>query len=249
MKNIGIIGISGRIGQSLYHQCAEHNTYHCPGGYDRSKPVQGSLFTSLKDLFAACDYVVDFSSPDLMTAIIDACLSHPKPLVIGTTGHTSLRDKVKALAQEVPVIIAPNTSLGACLHRHLVKQIARFLPENYDIDILERHHRQKKDHPSGTALALADVIKEEKERLGQTYISVLPCSPRSSQTIQITSLRSGQTPGEHEVTATSAYESITIIHKAFEKDFFAQCVFSALEWLEIKKPLPGIYCMEDVLGF
>lgn len=248
MKKIGIIGISGRVGQSLYTHCMDSSKYTCSGGYDTLRPSHGSLYPSLTDLFASCDYAVDFSSPDLVPGIIAACLAHPKPLIIGTTGTALLKEKVQPLAEVVPVVIAPNTSLGACVQRHLAASIARLLPETYDIDIIERHHRHKKDQPSGTALALAEAIENEKKKLDQPYTVESPHSPRSWRTIQITSLRSGQIPAEHEITATSAYESLTIIHKVFHKDLFAQGVLTILDWLETKNPIPGLYTMEDVLG-
>ena len=165
MKKVGIIGISGRVGRSLYRQCMDHPKYTCTAGYARLTTTDLPLCPSLSHLFTSCDYAVDFSSPDLMTEIIKTCLSHPKPLVIGTTGMALLKDQVIPLAKVVPVVIAPNTSLGACLQRHLATTLARFLPQDYDIDIIDRHHNQKKDQPSGTALALAESIVKAKKNL------------------------------------------------------------------------------------
>ena len=248
MKKIGIIGISGRVGRALYRQCLDHAKYTCTAGYARLTAPDLPLCFSLNDLFISCDYVVDFSSPDLMPDIVKTCLSHPKPLVIGTTGMAMLKDHIAPLAKIVPVVIAPNTSVGACLQRHLASTPARFLSQDYDIDIIDRHHNQKKDQPSGTALALAESIVKAKETLDQCFTFQSPHSPRSPHTIQIASLRSGHIPAEHEVNATNAFESITLTHKVFHRDLFAQGVFTILDWLGATNPSPGMYSMEDVLG-
>ena len=193
-KQIGVIGVGGRMGSLLSELIAQHQSYVLGPSFMRSRQST----TSLEDVFKANKIVVDFSSSDLVEHTLAAALSVPKPFVICTTGwqkdHT--RKQIKALSKEVPIVIAPNTSIGACLQLYLAKQVAKILGEEYDIDILEKHHRNKSDAPSGTALALLNSVQEEKKRyhnLNYKPYSVGQ-SPRPKQVIGFAVRRSGNLP-------------------------------------------------------
>jgi 4-hydroxy-tetrahydrodipicolinate reductase len=217
-------------------------------GYDRDIPEKGSVCATLTELFEHCDVVIDFSGAGLFPEIMHAAAQHPKPLIVGTTGvEESLLFSLNALAESVPVVFAPNTSLGGVIQRWVAKKLAGLLPENYDIDIIETHHRHKKDTPSGTAMALAGAIAGVKKQQGISLTLGGGTSPRENDRIEMHALRCGNIPGKHEVVWTSLEERIVIEHQVFSPHLFATGVVSILKWLsDVEKP--GLYTMEHVLG-
>ena len=164
------------------------------------------------------------------------------------------------------MVVAPNTSLGASLQLYLARQLAMILDEDYDIDIIERHHRNKADKPSGTAMQLANSIIDDKQEVCG-LIFKLECHNANAFTamdeavdtrttnglrpknfISINAIRSGNLPGEHEVCFTSSDEMISIKHTAFDRKLFTKGVIKIVKWLDTRRPGPGIYTMMDVLG-
>lgn len=262
MKNlVGVIGITGRIGSLLAHNISNHDMYSLGASYSRtsaakdkeeggSKPELGTL----SSVFAANDYVVDFSSPALVPEVLAAALENPKPLIIGTTGWQKeiyQREFIDPLSQRAPVIIAPNTSMGACLQVYLARQLAGILGSEFDIDISEKHHRHKKDIPSGTAKnLLANIISTKEKASGLKYTSYpLRQGPRPENFINVNVERSGNLPGEHEICFTSAEEVISIKHVALNRGVFVAGVIKALNWLKIYNPPPRVYEMTDIFDF
>jgi 4-hydroxy-tetrahydrodipicolinate reductase len=244
-KKIGIIGISGRMGMELASALQSSQSYELGIGFDSSTHL------TLNDVLKTNDYVVDFSSAALIKDILETAIQQPKPLLLCSTGWD--KDKfvleLKAIAKAVPVIIAPNTSLGACMQQHLVALLARALGLEYDIDIMEQHHKGKLDVPSGTARALVETVKEAKRTQGIEYHScAFTEGQRPNKCILLSSLRSGSLPGEHCVSFTSADEIISIKHVAFNRSLFARGAMLAVQWLDKSKASPGIYTMTDVLG-
>jgi 4-hydroxy-tetrahydrodipicolinate reductase len=241
MSKIGIIGITGKMGNILAEMVRESQSYSLGRGYS-------SCSGDLIEVFSSNDYVIDFSSHKLISSVLSAALQNPKPLIICTTGwdRNEYAKDIEKLAEIIPLIIASNTSIGAYLQRYLVRELAKLLGDDYDVDIIEKHHRNKVDSPSGTALSLSEDIKSVKQKEYRT--SLEKSGKREDNLISINSIRSGNIYGEHEVMFTSSEEMISVKHVAFNRHIFAKGAIRALDWLVKKNPSPGIYSMQDVLG-
>lgn len=241
MASIGIIGSEGRMGQAIAALLAE-GEHSLAGG-----PDQGGDAATLAD---RSDVLVDFSSPGALDANLHAAVGAGVPIVIGTTGlaerhHTA----IDHAAHAVPVLQTGNTSLGVALLAHLVSEAAARLGPEWDIEILEMHHRMKVDAPSGTALLLGEaaaagrgvplVGNSERGRDGDI-------GARTEGAIGFASLRGGTVAGEHSVIFAGAEERITLAHNAENRTIFARGAIRAAEWL-IGQP-PGRYTMAQVLG-
>jgi 4-hydroxy-tetrahydrodipicolinate reductase len=204
----------------------------------------------LAALVAASDVLVDFSSPQALEGNLDACVAAGKALIIGTTGleerHHYLIDDASA---DIAVLQTGNTSLGVNMLAALVKQAASQLSDDWDIEIVEMHHRDKVDAPSGTALLLGEAaakgrgidLKSNSER-GRDGIT----GARASGAIGFASLRGGSVAGDHHVIFASNNERVELIHRAESRAVFAKGAVKAASWLVSQKP--GRYTMEDVLG-
>jgi 4-hydroxy-tetrahydrodipicolinate reductase len=247
MQTIGLIGTTGRMGNLLRQALTCHPTLTYGSGFARSQHP----FVPLETIFQHNHAIIDFSHPDLTAAVVEAALAHPKPLVLGTTGwqETILQPLLDRLAQQVPVVIAPNTSLGAFLQNLLVQQLAQLLGEDYDIDVSDKHHRDKIDAPSGTAHALIRTLQETKQQYHghPTTACLMPSGPRPPHTIGVTVERSGHLPGEHAVSFTGADDRIVIQHTVFDRSIFARGALRIVEWLAKTSPQPGLYTMKDTI--
>jgi 4-hydroxy-tetrahydrodipicolinate reductase len=179
-----------------------------------------------------CDVAIDFSNADAITEISAAALQHRKPLVIGTTGHSrEQRRLIEETAQSLPVVFASNFSIGVNVLFWLTCKAAEQLGGDFDAEIIETHHKMKKDAPSGTAKTLAEVLKASKKT--QTEIS-------------IQSIREGDVVGEHTVIFRGPSERLELTHRAASREIFARGALHAAKWI-INQP-PGLYSMQDVLG-
>ncbi|MBD3744788.1 MAG: 4-hydroxy-tetrahydrodipicolinate reductase [Sphingopyxis terrae] len=240
MTSIGIIGSQGRMGVALAAAISEAGQRSC--GVDKGGDVAR--------LVAAADVLVDFSSPGALEATLDACIAARKPIVIGTTGleerHHYLIDDA---AKDIAVLQTGNTSLGVTLLAHLVREAAARLDADWDIEVLEMHHRMKVDAPSGTALLLGQAAAEGRG------ISLDRCSERGRDgvtgarghgKIGFASLRGGTIAGDHDVIFAGPEEMITLSHRAENRMIFARGAVRAALWL-IHQP-PGRYTMPQVLG-
>jgi 4-hydroxy-tetrahydrodipicolinate reductase len=238
---IGIIGSQGRMGQALVDTIAADGHIYA-GGVDKDG--------DLAALTAASDVLVDFSSPHAVEANLDVCVAAGKPIVIGTTGleerHHFLIDDA---ARDIAILQTGNTSLGVNMLAALVEQAARQLGADWDIEILEMHHRHKVDAPSGTALLLGEAaakgraihLKDHSER-GRDGIT----GARKAGDIGFASLRGGSVAGDHSVILASDNERIELIHRAENRTIFARGAVKAAVWLTPQKP--GRYNMQEVLG-
>lgn len=176
---------------------------------------------------------VDFSVGNAVAANARACALARVPLLVGATGfNAAVRGVVESAAKQIPVLIAPNTSIGVSVAARLASLAASSLGSSFDVDIVEAHHRSKRDAPSGTALALGEAIAQAR---GQ---------PPGS--INISSLRAGDIVGEHTVIFAGAGERLEITHRATDRGTFARGALRAAEWL-VGRPA-GLYGMRDVLG-
>jgi 4-hydroxy-tetrahydrodipicolinate reductase len=193
---------------------------------------------------------IDFSLPEATRANLESCVASGCPLVIGTTGHSSdVREAIAAAAQRIPIVMAPNMSLGVNLLLRLVELAAQKLDDTYDIEVFEAHHRNKKDAPSGTALALGNAAARgrgvalqdvsEHDRHGAN-------APRRKGAIGFSVFRGGDVVGDHTVTFAGLGERIELTHRASDRLAFARGAVEAARWVSDKKP--GLYSMQDVLG-
>ena len=241
MTKIGIIGSAGRMGQALIDAIAAAGQTHA-GGIDQDG--------DLAALIAASDVLVDCSSPQALEANLDACIAAGKPIVVGTTGleerHHYLIDDA---ARDIPVLQTGNTSLGVTMLAALVEQAANQLGDDWDIEIVEMHHRHKVDAPSGTALLLGEAAAKgrgidlkshsERGRDGNT-------GARGRGSIGFASLRGGSVAGDHSIIFASDNERIELTHRAENRTIFASGAVKAAMWLVTQKP--GRYGMNEVVG-
>ncbi len=241
MASIGIIGSKGRMGQAIAAAIVEAGEQFA-GGIDQGDDPA--------ELAKHCDVLVDFSSPVALEANLDAAIAAGVPMVIGTTGleerHHFLIDNA---ATSIPVLQTGNTSLGVTLLAHLVQEAASRLGEDWDIEVLETHHRMKVDAPSGTALLLGEAAAKgrnislsDHSECGRDGIT----GKRGVGSIGFASLRGGTVAGEHSVFFLADNERITLSHSAENRGIFAKGAVRAALWLIGQKP--GRYTMSEVLG-
>jgi 4-hydroxy-tetrahydrodipicolinate reductase len=241
MAQFGIIGNKGRMGQALLQAVVDAG-HEVSGGVDQGESP-GPLATQ-------SDVLVDFSAPIALKANLDAARVAGIPIVVGTTGlEESHHAAIDAAAKAIPVLQTGNTSLGVTLLAHLVREAAGRLGDDWDIEIVEMHHRVKVDAPSGTALLLGEAAAQgrgvdlasnsERGRDGVTGM-------RGHGAIGFASLRGGTVAGDHSVILAGDEERITLTHNAENRMVFARGAVKAGEWLIGKEP--GRYTMPQVLG-
>jgi 4-hydroxy-tetrahydrodipicolinate reductase len=201
------------------------------------------------DHIGACDVIIDFSSHRATEALLELALAHKKPIVIGTTGHSAEeKTRLLGLAQQVPCVWAGNFSIGVNLLFALTRRASAILGADYDIEVVEMHHRFKKDAPSGTAARLLEIIQEERKlsaaalRHGREGIT----GERTPTEIGVHALRGGDVVGDHTVMFAAMGERLELTHKASDRGIFARGSLRAAQWLVGRKA--GLYDMQDVLG-
>lgn len=233
-------GAKGRMGQAVLAAAREAGLdvcAACDAGDDATPGI------------AACDVIIDFSSHQATAALIEQAIAARKPLVIGTTGH-SAEDKarLRARAAAVPCVWAGNFSVGVNLLFALTRRAAAVLGADYDAEVVEMHHRFKKDAPSGTAARLLEIILEQRKltanalRHGRHGIT----GERPPTEVGIHALRGGDVVGDHTVMFAALGERIELTHKASDRGIFARGAVRAAQWVVHQSP--GVYDMQDVLG-
>jgi len=261
-----VVGAAGRMGQRIIHFIAQSEGIELRGAVERAKhPLLGQsvqdfmllpglkvkLTHDLKSVLPAVDVVIDFTDPTGTMTNVDAIAAAKKAVVIGTTGLSAAEnDDLRKKLSQVQCVLSPNMSVGVNLMFKMVGTIASVLKDDYDVEIVEAHHRMKKDAPSGTAVRLATIIAESLERdLAQVgaYGRKGVIGERKSQEIGIHAVRGGDIVGEHTVLFAGLGERIEITHRAHSRDTFAAGAVKAARWI-VDQP-PGIYGMGDVLGF
>ncbi len=241
MARIGIIGRQGRMGQALARAIADAG-HEEAGGVDRGEDTAGLADRS--------DALVDFSTPLALEINLHAAIGAGVPILVGTTGlEAAHHAQLDAAARVIPVLQTGNTSLGVTLLAHLVQEAAARLGPDWDIEVLEMHHRMKVDAPSGTALLLGEAaargrgidLAENSER-GRDGVT----GARAEGAIGFASLRGGTVAGEHSVILAGEQERIVLSHLAEDRMIFARGAVKAAAWL-IGRPA-GRYTMPQVLG-
>lgn len=239
MMKVGVLGSSGRMGQALMETLKTHPRCQLsiPGHRDNAAP-----------LFETSDVVIDFTSPDALSIHVDLGLKYKKPLVVGTTGLLPHHHQLTAsAATQIPLVVASNMSLGITLLANLVEKAARYLDENYDIEIAELHHRHKKDAPSGTALMLGQSAANGRNKtLDKVKCNHNRSEERTQGSIGFSVQRGGAVIGDHAVRFIGDEEILELSHRGLSRTVYAKGALHAAEWVATQKP--GLYSMADVLG-
>ena len=257
MTRVTIIGAAGRMGRELCRAAIETEGIELAGG--TVEPGAPELGSDLGDLCGSGKIGVTATEdpPDQAGVLIEftipgatvAHLSYGRPHVIGTTGLSEDQlSEVEKAAEVIPIVLAPNMSIGVNLLRDVVRELSAKLGENYDIELVETHHRDKKDAPSGTALFLARAAAEGREKdLDEVAVYGREgFSPRQDGEIGIHALRGGAVVGEHRLIFYSGGEEVEVIHRALSRRTFADGALRAATFAESSRP--GLYSMKDALG-
>ena len=251
MTRIIMQGCNGKMGQCITGLCKEDPEIMIVAGVDTYDGIKNDypVFSDIKACDVEADAVIDFSSPKATDDVIDYCLEKKIGLVLCTTGLSEEQiEKAKAAADAIPVLRSANMSLGINLLEKLLQDATKVLAAaGFDIEIVEKHHRLKKDAPSGTALALADAVSKG---LPEPYEYVFDRSDRSIQRpdkeIGISAVRGGTIVGDHDVIYAGADEVITFSHRAYSKAVFGKGAMEAAKFLNGKGA--GLYTMSDLFA-
>lgn len=237
-----INGALGRMGREVAAVLERNGIEHI--GVDLHAQETDGMYSSLAACKEPVDVIVDFSSHLATKDLVSYALEHKLPLVIATTGQTEEEmDLIRECAKSVPVLKSGNLCMGIALLMHLAREAARFMPEA-DIEIVETHHNQKADAPSGTALLLADAIREVRPEL-KNNLGRSGHGKREKDEIGIQAVRLGSVVGRHEIYFGSAGQQITLSHEAFDRSHFAEGALTAAKF--VCRSAPGLYSMDDML--
>lgn len=266
MIRVAIAGVAGRMGKTLVEAVSQPDVpAQVTAGTERSDGPAigmdlgllggvGALGVSATDSLQAVtehfDVLIDFTTPQASLQHLAFCREHAKSMVIGTTGFSDAEKTLIAEAgEEIAIVFSPNMSIGVNLCLKLLQTAARVLGDEVDIEIVEAHHRYKKDSPSGTALRMGEVVAQA---LGRNLKDVAVygregmSAERDRQTIGFATVRAGDIVGDHTVIFAGLGERVEITHKASSRMTFAKGAVRAAVWLQGKKP--GLYSIDDVLG-
>lgn len=251
MVRVIMHGCNGAMGRVITELAAEDTELEIVAGVDVAGGENPNypVFTSLKDCSVEADVIVDFASAAAVDGLLDYCEEHQMPLVLCTTGLSQAQTaRVQETAARTAVLRSANMSLGVNLLMKLVQDAARVLAASgFDIEIVEKHHRRKKDAPSGTALALADSINEALDgKRHYTYDRSQRSEARDPEEIGISAVRGGTIVGEHDVIFAGTDEVVTFTHTAYSRAIFAKGALAAAKFLAGRAP--GLYDMADVVG-
>lgn len=259
-----ITGVTGRMGQMLVKLVRDSEGFVLSGGTEKKGsaavgldvglachlgmlevPVTDSLDAAL----GGANVVIDFTTPEASIAHAKTCAAKKVPLVVGSTGFSAeAKAQIGELAREIPIVMSPNMSIGVNLVIEIAAQLATRLGKDFDIDILESHHRHKKDAPSGTALRLAEEIAKallrRPEEIRTSRVGTI--GERRREEIGVQTLRGGDVVGEHTVYFFGDGERIELTHRASSREQFGRGALRAAKWVQGKAP--GLYGMSDVLG-
>ncbi len=249
MTRIILCGCNGRMGHVVRGIVEENEDMQIVAGVDITGTEEGfPVFANAEDCDVCADAIIDFSSPKALDGVLGLAVKEGLPAVLCATGYTKEQlEQIKEASEKVAILRSANMSLGINTMSKLISEAARILADNgYDIEIVEKHHNQKVDAPSGTALLLADAMNEQ---LDNEYEYVYDRSARREKRprkeIGISAVRGGTIVGEHEVIFAGLDEVIEIRHTAFSKAVFAKGAVSAARFLAGKGP--GMYGMGDVI--
>jgi 4-hydroxy-tetrahydrodipicolinate reductase len=262
---IAVCGAAGRMGRRIIALANEHPEMEISGALESpANPVQGSdagelagvgtlgvtVTSDVTEVLKNCDVLIDFSSPAVSVANVKAAASLGKAIVVGTTGFSEeQKQEISEHARKTRCVMAPNMSMGVNLLFNIAATVAKVLGDSYDVEIIEAHHKLKKDAPSGTADKLAQIIAKALDRnldevgvYGRKGI----VGERTPDEIGVMAVRGGDIVGDHTVMFITGGERIELIHRAHSRDALAKGAVQAAMWL-YSQPI-GLYDMQDVLG-
>ncbi len=251
MIKVVICGASGRMGQTLGRMVQEAPDMELVGGINlKPSSFFGAEIVEAKDADALlkktkADVVIDFTVASAVVGNVQVAARNNCALIVGTTGISPEQraEMEKAINGHVPAVISTNFSIGVAIFQQLVRESARLL-KDYDIEVIEAHHRNKKDAPSGTAKTILQIIEEEAGAREKQYGREGMTERKNEIGVHV--IRGGDIVGDHKVMYSKNYETIELSHRAYDRSVFASGAIVAARWVAGKKP--GIYGMSDVLG-
>ncbi len=264
ITRVGITGAAGRMGRTLIELCAadpglkltvavEHpDSPHVgidPGLLTGGEALGFTIGADLAASVEACDVVIDFTIPESTLNNVAVCRAAARRMVIGTTGLGPGVEVLEAAAGDMAMVFAPNMSVGVNLCFRLAELAARALGQDFDIEIIEAHHRHKIDAPSGTAVRLGEIVAATLGRdlaACAVYGREGRTGPRARETIGFETIRAGEIVGDHTLLFAGAGERIEITHRAQDRSTFASGALRAAHWVMQRER--GLYDMQDVLG-
>jgi 4-hydroxy-tetrahydrodipicolinate reductase len=264
MVRVVVTGAAGRMGTQIVRAARATEGMALSGAVERPGAAVGqdvgvlaglgaigvAVVDELGKALAGADAVIDFTTHDASARHAELCAERGVPLVVGSTGFTpEAKARVAAAAREIPVVLSPNMSVGVNVLFELVRQAAHVLGEGYDVEIVEMHHKKKRDAPSGTAVRLAEIAAEAlgrdpKDALAYARHGIL--GERPPWQIGVQTLRGGDVVGEHTVYFCGDGERLELIHRATSRDQFVRGAIRAAQWIGGRPA--GLYDMADVLG-
>ena len=264
MIRVVIAGASGRMGRALIEGVQQSSELSLHGALDRGdSPVIGhdagealgqrcgvSVSADIDATVKGAGVLIDFTRPEGTLAHLDACIRHGTSMVIGTTGfNTEQKQRLLDGSRNIPIVFAPNMSVGVNVLLRLLEVAAQALGDDYDVEVIEAHHRHKVDAPSGTALRMGEVLAKTLHRnLAEVavYGREGVTGERNTKTIGFATIRGGDIVGDHTALFAGTGERIEITHKASSRTTFAHGALRAALWLSTRPP--GLYDMHDVLS-
>ncbi len=223
MVKICVSGSKGKMGSRILALAKDDGEFTVSGEFDIGGDPEAGI--------SQCDCLVDFTTPDATIQHLDICEKYKKAMVIGTTGFEHTQNaKIKEASKKIPIVFSPNMSIGVNVLFKMVEGAAKTLGSEYKVEILEAHHAQKKDAPSGTAKELSRIIKDAKGHID----------------VPIESVRDDEIVGEHTITFESPYDIIELTHSAKTRDIFAKGALEAAKF--VSKKQHGLFTMKDALG-
>lgn len=250
MTKIIMNGCNGKMGQVISRLAAEDETCEIVAGFDIADNGNNPypVFTDPDEYTGEADAVIDFSHPSMLTKLLTYCKKRKLPLILATTGFSAEQKKeMDEAAKEMPLFFSANMSLGINLLIDLAKKAAKLLEGSFDIEIVERHHNQKIDAPSGTALAIADAVSDTlSEPAEYVYDRHAVRKKRSKTEIGLHAVRGGNIVGDHTVIFAGTDEVIELKHSAHSKEVFAVGAIKAAKFMAGKDA--GKYDMNDLIS-
>ena len=245
-----LVGSGGRMGAFVANTAAKDGELKIVAGVDKfNNGCDFPVFGSFAEVKAEIDVIIDFSNPSILDDMLSYAVANKTPVVIATTGYSPEQtEKIKAAAKEIPVFFTFNMSIGVNLICSLAKKAATVLGDGFDIEIVEKHHNQKIDAPSGTAIMLANAVNSEfSDSKVYEYDRHSKRQKRSKSEIGIHSVRGGTIVGEHDVIFAGHDEVITVSHAAYSREVFATGAVRAAKFIANKTA--GLYDMNSIMSF
>lgn len=244
MLNILVTGCRGRMGQAVTSAASDDADTRVAAGID--------LGDSLEEALQKSDTVIDFTLPTFTNELVEGCLAAGKALVMGTTGHDDAQlEMIRDASRSIPIVHAPNFSVGVNTLFWLTAKTTEILGKDFDLEVIEMHHRHKQDAPSGTARRLAEILAEVS---GLSYDSDCrhgrfgDVGARTDSEIGVHALRGGDVVGDHTVVYAGDGERVELTHKASSRLTFAKGAVRAAKWIAEEGHSSGLFDMQDVLG-